>query len=68
MTVTMSAQNRAMLEFLRANPKGATALEILTYCGIYRAGARVYDLRKAGFTIVTTRHPSKTASYRLIEP
>ena len=65
-------QNRKLLRQLRLNRvigigerKGISALEALEYLGIYRCGARVYDLRRAGYQIRTERHHNQTARYFL---
>lgn len=47
----MSPQCASLLAALRQRP--LTSLEVLQTLGIYRAGARVYDLRSEGHRIAT---------------
>lgn len=47
----MSPQCAQLLAALRQQP--LTSLEILQRHGIYRAGARVFDLRRAGHRVAT---------------
>ena len=61
-------QNRDLLRMLRRRAEwgsGVSALEVLNLLGIYRCGARVYDLRRAGFNIRTERRTGMTAFYFL---
>jgi hypothetical protein len=58
-------QNQRLLTVLRQHP--VSALEALLDLGIYRAGARVYDLKREGHHIETTRRPGQTAVYSLVK-
>jgi hypothetical protein len=62
-------QNERVLYYLRRARRyyngGVSALELLSWAGVYRAGARIYDLRKLGYSIRTVRRPDKTAVYFL---
>ena len=59
-------QNRVMLAMLQsAGDHGVSALEALRRAGIYRAGARVFELRKLGHSIRTERKARMTARYYL---
>lgn len=61
-------QCQTVLRLLRERGEaGITAIELDRAFGIYRAGARVFELRRAGHTILTENHHGKTARYRLIE-
>jgi hypothetical protein len=46
--------------------EGVTAIELDRRFGIYRAGARVYDLRQEGYVIQTVNAHGKTARYILV--
>jgi Helix-turn-helix domain len=62
----MKPQTRAMLAMLFGrDEQGLSALDALRLLGCYRAGARVYELRKAGFNIRTERRHGETAVYFL---
>ena len=55
-----------LLNALRAaGPRGVTAMQALDQGGMYRCGARVYDLKKMGYNITTERRAGMTARYRL---
>lgn len=62
---TRATQNATLLEALRNHPEGVTALQALSWLGIYRAGGRVYDLRRMGYQIRTERHRGAVARYFL---
>ena len=63
----MPAQTRAMLDLLRARgPEGVSALDALRVIGCYRPAARVWQLKRAGYVITTTRKRGQTAVYRLV--
>lgn len=50
-------QELRLLELLRAQGEdGVTPLEALEHVGSFRLGARVYDLRRAGYNIETHHH------------
>lgn len=61
----------AVLELLRANPGGVTQLDALYDVGTFRLGARVYELREAGYDVetewITTPTHKRVARYRLNE-
>lgn len=64
----LQRQNQLMLQWLQhRGERGVAAYEALTMLGIYRAGARVWDLRRAGYHIRTIRHRNRTAVYVLEE-
>ena len=48
-----------------AGPQGVSGMQALDQGGMYRAGARVYELRKMGYSISTELRPGMTALYRL---
>jgi hypothetical protein len=59
-------QQERLLELLiESFPEGLSAMEILRRGGIYRAAARVSELRKRGWLIETKTEHGKTAVYRL---
>lgn len=68
----MTPQCAQLLAALRQRP--LTSLEVLRELGIYRAGARVYDLRREGHRIATDivpvtnrdRKPCHVARYALL--
>ena len=62
----MRPQTRAMLLALsRRGEAGVSAMDALYDLHIYRAGARIYELRREGFSIRTERTPGQTATYVL---
>ncbi len=67
----MKPQTRAVLALMRLNPEGITALEALHDVGSFRLGARIYELKRAGYAIetdtVTTPHGARIARYRLAD-
>lgn len=64
----MKPSSATVLDLLRARyPDGVSAIELDRQYGIYRAGARVYELRRMGWQIETKREPGHTAVYRLTE-
>jgi hypothetical protein len=60
----MKPQTRAVLAWLQTHDS-LSALDALRYLGIYRAGARIYELRQAGYVITATRKGHETAVYHL---
>jgi hypothetical protein len=58
-------QTLAALALLQAHPEGVSALDFLRAIGVYRAGARVMELRQAGWLIRTERKAGATATYFL---
>ena len=63
----MKPSAKVVLALLRARyPDGVSAIELDREWGIYRAGARVYELRRMGFEIETKTEAGKTAVYRLV--
>jgi hypothetical protein len=62
---TRETQNAELLAALRRGP--VNALEALHELGIYRCGARVYDLRKRGYDIRMRRESGHVATYWLVE-
>lgn len=67
----MKPGTRAVLDLLRANPGGVTALDALDAVGSFRLGARIYELRELGYPIgtdwITTASGKRIARYRLTE-
>jgi len=59
-------QAQHLLEILRDHPEGVSALELLIDHRIYRAAARIWDLRRGGAVIETTRSERGVARYRLV--
>ena len=53
---------RALVE---AGRNGVSALDFLSAHGVYRAGARVFELRNEGYTIRTVRVIGNVATYVL---
>jgi biotin operon repressor len=45
---------------------GVSAIELDRRFGIYRAGARIFELRQQGYRIETKTEHGKTAHYRLL--
>ncbi len=63
----MKPQTEAVLTALQAAfPGPVSAISIDRDLGIYRAGARVYELRQLGYAIETKTRHGCTAEYRLI--
>lgn len=61
-----TTQCERLLRALKAaGTQGVTAMQALDQGGMYRAGARVFELRKRGYKITTERRPGMTARYRL---
>jgi hypothetical protein len=59
-------QSERLLEALRKGP--ITPLDAWRYLGIYRLGARIFDLKRQGHPIVTELlkvGPRRVAQYRL---
>ena len=67
----MKPSAHAVLELLRRHPEGVTALTALDEVGSFRLGARVFELREAGYRVetdwVTTASGKRIARYRLEE-
>lgn len=67
----MKPGTRACLELLRRHPEGVTALTALDEVGSFRLGARVWELREAGYDVasklVTTASGKRIARYTLRE-
>lgn len=66
----MKPQTAATLALLRAHPEGVTALDALDTIGSFRLGARIWELKAAGYDIetdlITTHSGKRIARYRLI--
>ena len=61
-------QNRRLLRALRVNgDNGVSAMDALRYLGIYRCGARIFDLRQSGYEILMSRKSGQTAVYYLVD-
>lgn len=61
------SQNKMVLDHLQSG-RSLSPLEALERYGIFRLGARCYDLKKQGHRIVTemvTKNQKRFASYRL---
>ena len=62
-------QTDKLLAYLEEHPEGITPLEALRVIGSFRLGARVYDLRKRGYQIVSQAEVvnggARVARYRL---
>jgi len=62
----------ATLDLLRWQPAGITALDALDRIGSFRLGARVWELRAAGYDVtseyVTTPSGKRIVRYVLHEP
>lgn len=67
----MKPSSARILELLRERPQGLTSLDALASAGCWRLGARIWDLREAGFTIesrlVTTPSGKRVSKYVLLE-
>jgi hypothetical protein len=65
----MKPSTRAVLEMLRRHPEGCTPLDALAEVGSFRLGARVWELKAAGYDVetqlVTTPSGKRIARYRL---
>lgn len=53
------SQNDIILRHLRENPEGITPWEAMTYYGIMRLGARVWELKDLGYRIETETESRK---------
>jgi hypothetical protein len=69
----MQTQSAQILQHLKEH-ESTTPLEALRLYGVFRLGARCYDLRQAGHTIITDmievkgKHgTARVASYRLVQ-
>jgi hypothetical protein len=69
--VSLKPSDRDVLALLRLHPDGLTDLEALQQAGCRRLAARIYDLRAAGYSIISeqVRTPSgkHIARYRLAD-
>lgn len=62
-----ATQTETVLAILRERgDDGVSAIELDRRFGIYRAGARVFDLRRAGHLITTQTAHGRTAVYTLL--
>lgn len=67
MSTDLETQRNFILRQLQAY--GRVSAHDLNYRhGITRSGARIYELRQAGFNIVTERKAGEMAVYRLVVP
>lgn len=61
----------AVLELLRERPAGITAIDALAAVGSFRLGARIWELKAAGYEItsetIRTGSGKHISRYRLIE-
>jgi hypothetical protein len=64
-TDKVSQCDRLLNALKAAGPRGVTAMQALDQGGMYRCGARIWDLKKLGHIITTERRPGMTARYRL---
>ena len=63
----MKPSSATVLELLQARyPDGVSAIELDREHGIYRAAARIYELKAEGWQIETRRAVGMTAVYRLL--
>lgn len=63
-----ATQRETVLAILRERgDDGVSAIELDRKFGIYRAGARVFELRQEGYVIHTKTEHGKTAHYTLLE-
>ena len=70
----MKSQNELILKFLQTHKTGITPLQALEKFGSLRLSSRIYDLREAGYKIMTNRIDVKdrngeiksVAQYRLV--
>lgn len=67
----MKPSTAAVLALLRERPQGVTPLTALERVGTYRLAARIEELRKAGYPVVTerfvTHRGASVALYKLNE-
>jgi hypothetical protein len=64
----MKTQTEVVLDLLLQRfPQGVSAIELDREHGIYRAAARIHDLKAAGYQIATTTKKGQTAVYTLLE-
>lgn len=68
--VGLKPSAKDILALLHLNPEGITALEALNDAGCFRLGARIYEIKAAGYPIatdwVTTMTGKRIARYRLV--
>jgi hypothetical protein len=65
MTDKPSQCERLLSALKAAGPRGVTGMQALDQGGMYRCGARIYDLKKLGYNITTEKRYGMTARYRL---
>lgn len=69
--IGMKPGTRAVLDLLRRSPNGVTPLDALDEVGSFRLGARIWELREAGYAVDTewlrTAAGKRIARYRLQE-
>lgn len=67
----MKPQTAEILHLLRQHPDGITPLDALDAVGCFRLGARVWELKEAGYLVdtelVTFPSGKRVARYRLVE-
>ncbi len=67
----MKPQTRSVLALMRLNPDGITALDALRDVDSLRLGARIWELKQAGYAILTesveTHTGKRIAKYRLAD-
>ena len=59
----MKPQTRTVLALLRIHPEGLTPLEALQWGAGFRLGARIYELREAGYRIDNEWETSASGRY-----
>lgn len=69
----METQNRAILKHLKKH-RTITPMQALRLYGVFRLGARIYDLKDSGHKIITeiievtsSRGKKRVAEYRLLK-
>jgi hypothetical protein len=67
MTHTRTQTEVVLDLLLQRFPQGVSAIELDREHGIYRAAARIHDLKAAGYQIATTTKKGQTAVYTLLE-
>lgn len=68
----MKTQHEVLIKYLKNHPKGITSMKAFWLWRFTRLGARVHELRKKGYHIITimednTFRPGKHARYVLLE-
>lgn len=61
--MTLKPQARLVLSLLRVHPDGLTQLEALQWGAGMRLGARVWEIRQAGYLVETEWETFGTARY-----